>query len=56
MELITLSFNQDQLMLIDRALQQLPYIIAAPLISNINQQLSSNNLKEPNCIKEESCL
>ena len=36
-----LIFDQEQLATINRALQEMPYRIAAPLIDNINEQLSN---------------
>jgi hypothetical protein len=35
-----LEFTLDQLATLDKALQQLPFFVAAPLISCINKQLA----------------
>lgn len=36
-----LEFTLEQLGVLDKALQQLPYFVAAPLIASINQQLEA---------------
>ena len=51
----TLVFTPEQLSIIDQALQQMPYFKVAPLINDINRQLSeateamktANNLSTP---------
>ena len=35
-----IDFTLDQLGILDRAVQQLPYAIAAPLIHHINEQIA----------------
>ena len=35
-----IDFNVEQLSLVDKAIQQLPYHLAAPLIAHINQELA----------------
>ena len=37
--MITLSFTQEQLQVINAALVEVPYRLAAPLISSINSQI-----------------
>lgn len=37
--MFTLTFNQEQLRIIDQALQNLPYHMAAPIINLINAQI-----------------
>lgn len=37
---ISLTFSQEQLRVIDEALQQLPYYKAAPVIVEINRQIA----------------
>lgn len=39
MKLITLTFTQDQLQILNTALLEMPYKLAAPLISSINSQI-----------------
>ncbi len=39
MSLINLNFTQEQLGVIDKALQQIPFYLAAPLIQEINKQI-----------------
>jgi hypothetical protein len=39
MKHITLSFTQEQLQVLNAALLELPYRVAAPLISSINSQI-----------------
>lgn len=39
MELISLKFTIEQIYVLDKALQQMPYKDAAPLIADINQQI-----------------
>jgi hypothetical protein len=34
-----IDFNIEQLSILDKALQQLPYYLAAPLINHINKEL-----------------
>ncbi len=36
-----IEFTTDQLALLDKAIQQLPYYMAAPLIEHINEQIGS---------------
>lgn len=38
---MNLEFTLEQLGVLDKALQQLPYFVAAPLIASINQQLEA---------------
>ncbi len=42
MSLITLKFTQEQLGIIDKALQQMPFCLAAPLIQEINKQIQQH--------------
>jgi hypothetical protein len=35
-----LTFTAEQLAILDRALQQLPYHLAAPLLNEINRQIA----------------
>lgn len=42
MESITLKFNTEQLVIIDKAIQQMPYHVAAPIISSINTQIQAH--------------
>jgi len=37
---MTLTFTPEQLAVIDRALQAMPYHMAAPLIAEINRQIA----------------
>lgn len=37
----TLKFTDEQLSVIDRALQEMPFRLAAPLIQEINRQLAA---------------
>ena len=39
----TLTLTQDQLQLIAGALEQLPFRVAAPMISEINRQIQGQN-------------
>ena len=39
MKLITISFTQEQLQVLNTALLEIPYKLAAPLISSINSQI-----------------
>lgn len=34
-----LEFTNEQLIILDKALQQMPYYLAAPIIESINQQI-----------------
>jgi hypothetical protein len=36
---IAIEFTSDQLATLDKAIQQLPYFVAAPLIAHINREL-----------------
>jgi hypothetical protein len=38
---ISLTFTQEQLQILDRALQQLPYYMAQPVIAEINRQIEA---------------
>lgn len=42
-----INFTPDQLSILDKAIQQLPYYVAAPLIQHINQQIEEQS-KEQN--------
>lgn len=42
----TLVFNAEQLVAIDKAIQQMPYYIAAPLIAEINKQIAKQETKD----------
>lgn len=37
--MMKIDFTLEQLSILDRAVQQLPYYVAAPLIQHINQQI-----------------
>jgi hypothetical protein len=37
--MFTLSLSKEDLLVIDKALQQLPFYVAAPLLDKINTQL-----------------
>lgn len=41
MNTITLTFTQEQLQILNAALGEIPYRIAAPLIGSINSQIQS---------------
>jgi hypothetical protein len=45
-ETIDLKFTLDDLKIIDAALAEMPYRIAAPLISSINFQLNSQEKQD----------
>ena len=45
-ESYTLVLTQEQLLIIDKAVQQIPYYIAAPLLAEINKQIVPQNKKE----------
>ncbi len=38
-DLIKIGFTTDQFITLDKAIQQLPYAIAAPLIAHVNLEL-----------------
>jgi 16S rRNA A1518/A1519 N6-dimethyltransferase RsmA/KsgA/DIM1 with predicted DNA glycosylase/AP lyase activity len=38
-----IDFTLEQLAIVDKAIQQLPYYIAAPLIAEINKQIAAQN-------------
>ena len=38
-----LVFTVDQLSVLDKAIQQMPYYIAAPLLAEINKQITPQN-------------
>jgi hypothetical protein len=42
---ISLTFTQEQLQILDRALQQLPYYMAQPVIAEINRQIEAQAAK-----------
>ena len=49
MKPITLSFTQEQLQVLNAALLEVPYRLAAPLISSINSQIQQQfNQREDN--------
>jgi hypothetical protein len=49
MKPITLSFTQEQLQVLNTALLEVPYRLAAPLISSINSQIQQQfNQREDN--------
>ena len=37
--MFTLTFTQEQLRVLDQALQQMPYYMVAPVINSINEQI-----------------
>ena len=37
-----IDFSMEQLAILDKAIQQLPYYVAAPLIQHINTQIQKN--------------
>lgn len=39
-----IEFNEQQLVILNSALLELPYRIAAPLINNINEQIKQNQI------------
>jgi hypothetical protein len=39
MQTMPINFTQDELKIIDQALQQIPYYAAKPIIDNINKQI-----------------
>lgn len=39
----TLTFDGDDMALIERAIAELPYRLAAPLVNRINSQLAASN-------------
>ena len=43
--MITLQFTEQQLLIIDKALQQMPYGMVAALIAEINKQISAQQGK-----------
>jgi hypothetical protein len=40
---MNITFTQDQLAIIDKALQQLPYHLAAPLFAHINSEIGKSS-------------
>ena len=46
MNKITLTFTQEQLQVLNAALVEIPYRIAAPLISSINSQIQKQFQRE----------
>lgn len=42
----TLTFTEEQLAIIDKALAQMPYGLVAPLVHEINRQLNEAQPKE----------
>jgi len=36
-----LEFTEQEMLLLDKAIQQLPYYLAAPLVASINKQMQS---------------
>lgn len=49
-----LEFNEQQIQILNVALLELPYRIAAPLINNINQQIQEQSELELDNKKEKS--
>lgn len=45
METFNLNFTIEQIYILDKALQQMPYKDAAPVIANINQQIKEQQSK-----------
>ena len=35
-----IEFTEQEIMLLDKAIQQMPYYLAAPLVASINRQLA----------------
>lgn len=48
MNTITLTFTQEQLQILNAALVEIPYRVAAPLISEINKQIKDQAKESPN--------
>jgi hypothetical protein len=46
MDSVTLTFTLEQLRVIDQAIQNMPYHLAAPIISSINAQLAEQRMQE----------
>jgi hypothetical protein len=47
MKTITLTFTQEQLQILNAALMEIPYRVAAPLISSINSQIKDQTEQKP---------
>jgi hypothetical protein len=43
---MNLQFSEDELMVLDKALQQMPYYLAAPIIESINRQINAQRNQE----------
>jgi hypothetical protein len=41
-----LEFSENDLIVLDKALQQMPYYLAAPIIDSINQQIRAQVSQE----------
>lgn len=50
-----IDFTFEQLAILDRALQQQPYYVAAPLIQSINAQLAEQQKVMDTPIEGEKC-
>jgi hypothetical protein len=49
----TIHFTQEQLGIIDQALQQLPYKLAAPMIDHVNKEIQASLLAAAEAVKEK---
>jgi hypothetical protein len=47
MKTITLTLTQEQLQILNAALGEIPYRVAAPLIASINAQIHDQTEKKP---------
>jgi len=44
--MITLTFTQEQLQVLDKAIADLPFRVAAPLVQEINKQIHAQQTQE----------
>jgi len=51
--MIILTFTQEQLQILDKAVAELPFKIAAPLIQEINNQIRSQQEQEAAKLEDE---
>jgi hypothetical protein len=48
-----LTFTEQQLLVIDRALQEMPFKVAAPILGEINRQLANQEKNEEKAVPEK---
>jgi hypothetical protein len=48
-----LTFTEQQLLVIDRALQEMPFKVAAPILGEINRQIADQEKNEEKAVPEK---